>query len=150
MPSRDELADLVSEPSRYVRSDDPVLRRMAVTALSSSQAFGAFADLERLAVDDDPTIRAAVAEKLGLCGAIAVPVLAERQDDPDERVREATATAYGGIFSSRVPVPPRSLVEETGVPRWDQFSENISFPKPWPRWVLPRLVRWLPSALEKT
>ncbi|MGI9667261.1 MAG: HEAT repeat domain-containing protein [Acidimicrobiia bacterium] len=97
MPSREDLTALVSEPERYLLSPDPVLARMAVTALDRAGAAANLDLLVALGTDAGPEVRTAVAEKLGLCGAGALGALSSLESDQDERVREATATAYGEI-----------------------------------------------------
>ena len=96
-PSRTDLVALIEDPTAFLTSDDPVLRRMATTALSTADAQSCLSDLARLCSDDMPEIRAAVAEKLGVCGPDAAPLLHPLRDDPESIVREAVATASGEL-----------------------------------------------------
>ena len=95
--SRNDLVALVQQPTHFLDATDHVLRRMAVTALSRSEAIAEFGVLSDLATDAHSDVRAAVAEKLGVVGTRALPVLASLQIDREPTVREAVATAYGDI-----------------------------------------------------
>ncbi len=70
---------------------------MAVTALDPGTAVASLPTLDGMARDEAPEIRAAVAEKLGVCGQEACATLRSLQGDPDPTVREAVATAYGEL-----------------------------------------------------
>ena len=100
MADRSDLVELISNPAAYLRDVDPVLRRMATTALSVEAAHAHFDTLVRLLGDDNASIRAAAAEKLGVCGAQALPTLIPSQSDEEPKVREAVATAYGELGDS--------------------------------------------------
>ena len=97
--SREQLAALTKDPVGFLTSVEPVLRRIATTALTRSQASDNIGTLALLIQDTDPSIRAAAAEKLGSCGADALSILTDVADDRDPTVREALATAYGEIDS---------------------------------------------------
>ncbi len=97
--SREDLVALIADPVAFLTSPDTVLRRMATTALTPQQAAENLTRLEELAADSDPSVRAAAAEKLGVCGDDALNVLRATRQDPDPTVREAVATAYGEIGS---------------------------------------------------
>lgn len=90
---------MTMDPVAFLTSDDPILRRMAATALAPSQALENIDTLATLTRNSDPSIRAAAAEKLGLCGSDALGILNGLESDPDPTVREALATAYGEIDS---------------------------------------------------
>lgn len=94
-PSREELVALTEDPSAFLRHTDSMLRRMAVSALTTEEAPLHLADLVLLASDVSEPVRTAAAEKLGWCGREASPALRNLQDDPEDPVREAVATAYG-------------------------------------------------------
>jgi HEAT repeat protein len=96
-PSRNDLVALIEDPPAFLTSADPVLRRMATTALSADEARSCLSELGELSSDDLPEVRAAVAEKLGVCGRDAVPLLLPLRDDQDPIVREAVATACGEL-----------------------------------------------------
>jgi HEAT repeat protein len=96
-PARDDLVALIGDPPAFLTSDVSTLRRMAVTALSPSQALANATTLAALGRDDDAAVRAAVAEKLGVCGATGIDALPHLRDDPEPVVREAAATAYGEL-----------------------------------------------------
>jgi HEAT repeat protein len=96
-PSRSDLVSLVEDPAPFLSSPDPVLRRMAVTALDPGTAIASLPTLAAMARDEGAAIRAAVAEKLGVCGHEAYATLGSLQGDPDPTVREAVATAYGEL-----------------------------------------------------
>lgn len=96
---REQLVQLTKDPVAFLTSDDPILRRMATTALAPSQASENIETLEILTGDSNPAIRAAAAEKLGACGSDSLEILDGLEDDPDPTVREALATAYGEIDS---------------------------------------------------
>jgi HEAT repeat protein len=98
-PTREQLVELTKDPVAFLMSDDPILRRMATTALSPSRAHENREALAALTQDDDPSLRAAAAEKLGSCGSEALKTLSTLEHDPDPTVREALATAYGEIDS---------------------------------------------------
>lgn len=98
-PARERLVQLTKNPVAFLTSDEPVLRRMAATALTRAEAFENIATLASLATDSDASIRAAAAEKLGRCGSDSLGILEELRVDPDPTVREALATAYGEIGS---------------------------------------------------
>ncbi len=97
MPSRHELARLIEAPQAFLGSPDPVLRRMAVTAIEPEVAAEYRSALRSLTTDAEPEVRAAVAEKLGSMGDAGLEDLSTLRSDADERVREAAATAYGEI-----------------------------------------------------
>lgn len=97
MPSREDLSALVTDPSAFLTSDDAILRRMAVTAIDEATAISEIDRLVVLSQDENPEVRTASAEKLGVCGSEAAPALRALEEDIDERVREATATAYGEL-----------------------------------------------------
>ena len=99
-PDRAELAALTHDPESFLRHENPVLRRIAITALGRDQASLHLKDLVSLASDPIEPVRAAAAERLGWCGADALPGLASLREDEAATVREAVATAYGEIGSS--------------------------------------------------
>jgi HEAT repeat protein len=70
---------------------------MATTALGREAANAHFGEVVALLSDDDASIRAAAAEKLGLCGPRALVPLSNREEDEEPKVREAVATAYGEL-----------------------------------------------------
>lgn len=99
-PGRDDLVRLVADPASFLNHDDPVLRRMATTALSTVIDDATFDTVVGLLQDEDPSVRAAAAEKLGTCGHRALPALRNPEHDPEPKVREAVVTAYGAIGAS--------------------------------------------------
>jgi HEAT repeat protein len=99
-PTREQLVELTKDPVAFLTSDDPVLTRIATTALTPSQAFENMKALTALTQDADPSLRAAAAEKLGSCGSEALETLSRLEYDPDPTVRECLATAYGEIDSA--------------------------------------------------
>lgn len=99
-PTREQLVDLTSDPASFLQDDDPVLRRLAVTAVSDEQARVHIDAVALLAADDEVPVRTAVAEKLGFCGIDSLGTLASLEHDEEPTVREAVATAYGEIGSS--------------------------------------------------
>jgi HEAT repeat protein len=102
MADRDELVALVADPGAYLDNEDPILRRMATTALDVASANTLFDALVALLDDDEESVRTAAAEKLGVCGDRSLEYLASAQDDDESEVREAVATAYGEISDSSV------------------------------------------------
>jgi HEAT repeat protein len=99
-PTREQLVELTKDPVAFLTSDDPVLARMATTALTPSQAAENMRALTALTQGADPSLRAGAAEKLGSCGAEALETLSALENDPDPTVRECLATAYGEIDSA--------------------------------------------------
>jgi HEAT repeat protein len=97
MPKREDLVALIANPEAFLDNDDPVLRRMAATALSSESANDAFATLIALLEDEYASVRAAAVEKLGVCGERSVEPLSGAERDAEAKVREAVATAYGEL-----------------------------------------------------
>jgi HEAT repeat protein len=97
--TREELVQLTKEPVSFLTSDEPIMRRMATTALTPAQASENIEPLRILTADTEASVRAAAAEKLGTCGSAALEILASLEDDLDPTVREALATAYGEINS---------------------------------------------------
>jgi HEAT repeat protein len=98
-PTREQLVELTKDPVAFLTSDDPVLARMATTALTPSQASENMKTLTALTQEADAPLRAAAAEKLGSCGSEALETLGGLECDPDPTVRECLATAYGEIDS---------------------------------------------------
>jgi len=98
-PTRQQLVALIDDPVAFLSAGEPILRRMATTALTPDQALEHIESLVCLTTDDDASIRAAAAEKLGACGDEALTMLETLEHDPDPTVREAVATAYGEIGS---------------------------------------------------
>ncbi|GMQ92530.1 MAG: hypothetical protein BMS9Abin12_0006 [Acidimicrobiia bacterium] len=97
MIEREELVALIEDPDSFLDHEDPVLRRMATTALSRESSNAMFDSIVALLEDTDGSVRAAAAEKLGVCGRRALEHLAEAAGDPEPKVREAVATAYGEL-----------------------------------------------------
>ena len=97
MADREELVALIGDPASFLEHDNAVLRRMATTALSAETSNGVFDDVIRLLSDEDSAVRAAAAEKLGVCGDRAIEHLASAEADTEPKVREAVATAYGEL-----------------------------------------------------
>ena len=97
MADREELVALVADPAAFLDDEDPILRRMAITALGAAAANSLFDTLVLILNDEEAAIRAAAAEKLGVCGRRALEYLANAQSDDAPEVREAVATAYGEI-----------------------------------------------------
>lgn len=97
MTEREELVALVADPDSFLDHEDPVLRRMATTALSRESSNAMFDSIVALLKDSDGSVRAAAAEKLGACGGRALEFLDEATGDPEPKVREAVATAYGEL-----------------------------------------------------
>jgi len=81
----------------FVDHEDAVLRRMATTALSTEWCNEEFDTVVILVKDENASVRAAAAEKLGACGKRALEHLDEAAYDPEPKVREAVATAYGEL-----------------------------------------------------
>jgi HEAT repeat protein len=100
MIERGDLVALIANPEQFLESGDPVLRRMATTALSVESANASFDTLVGLSEDEDASVRAAAAEKLGVCGARALGPLSATALDSEPKVREAVATAYGELADS--------------------------------------------------
>jgi HEAT repeat protein len=94
---RNELVALIDDPASFLQHDDPVLRRMATTALSTESCNEAFDTVAQLLSDENASVRAAAAEKLGACGSRALEYLASAETDAEPKVREAVATAYGEL-----------------------------------------------------
>jgi len=107
-PSRDQLVDLTRDPTAFLDDDDPVLRRLAITALSSDQAHANIATLIAQTSTDDVAVRTAAAEKLGVCGRASIETLMTLTTDVEPTVREAVATAFGEVGS---PVTVEWLIE---------------------------------------
>lgn len=97
MPDRSELARLVEDPTPFLRHVDPVLRRMAISALGTKDAVAHTAELARLAHDDDVSVAAAATERLGSGGPYGITALESVRTHDDATVREAAATAYGEV-----------------------------------------------------
>jgi HEAT repeat protein len=97
MVEREDLVALVAGPEAFLENNDTVLRRMAATALSSESANDNFATLVALLADQDASVRAAAAEKLGICGKRSIEPLSGVERDAEAKVREAVATAYGEL-----------------------------------------------------
>lgn len=108
---RSELVALVGDPSAFLKHDDPVLRRMAITALGPDACRTHFDLLADLLRDEDVSVRAAAAEGIGHCGSRAVNPLGIAGNDSEPTVREAVATAYGELGD---PVAIEWLVEVAG------------------------------------
>lgn len=102
MSERENLVALVADPTAFLDDEDPVLRRMATTALTTESANAAFAMVVSLLHDESSSVRAAAAEKLGACGGRSLVHLLSMQDDPEPKVREAVATAYGELADPSV------------------------------------------------
>ncbi|MGI9528812.1 MAG: HEAT repeat domain-containing protein, partial [Acidimicrobiia bacterium] len=96
-PTRQQLTQLTADPVPFLTDADPLLRRMAVTSLSDEQATEATSTLGALSADEDPTVRTAAVEKLGVVGEAACSFIEATQNDPEPTVREATATAHGEV-----------------------------------------------------
>ncbi len=75
---------------------------MAVTALNAQSAANHYTTISQLTTDPSEPVRAAAAEKLGLCGTDALGPLGSLQTDEAATVREAAATAYGEIGDAAV------------------------------------------------
>lgn len=97
MADRVELVALVADPGAFLDDEDPILRRMATTALDVASANILFDRLVELLEDEETSIRAAAAEKLGVCGRRSLEYLDAARHDDEPDVREAVATAYGEI-----------------------------------------------------
>ncbi len=99
-PTREQLVELTTDPVSFLDDGDPVLRRLAVTALSQGQARAHIEAVAHLTVDGDVSVRAAATEKLGVCGPDSLTTLASLEHDTEPTMREAVATAYGEIGST--------------------------------------------------
>ena len=95
------MVELTLDPVAFLVDDEPVLRRIVITALSTDQATDNMERLAALTSEVDAAIRAAAVEKLGACGASALETLGKLEGDTDPTVREAVATSYGEIGSSQ-------------------------------------------------
>jgi HEAT repeat protein len=96
-PTRDELVALTDDPSSYLNSEDPILRRLAVTSVDDASVRDLLSVIMPLVTDPATPVRAAVAEKLGACGEAGIGALLRLRDDAEPTVREAVATAFGEI-----------------------------------------------------
>lgn len=94
---RQELVRLVDDPIMFLQHEDPVLRRMATTALTTDECEIWFEMVIVLLEDESGSVRAAAAEKLGGCGNRGLGHLAKAALDTEPKVREAVATAYGEV-----------------------------------------------------
>jgi HEAT repeat protein len=97
MAERRDLVALIRSPEEFLDHTDPVLRRMAITALSSESCNELIDTVVARLEDESGSVRAAAAERLGECGVRALEHLARATDDADPKVREAIATAYGEL-----------------------------------------------------
>jgi len=97
MADRDDLVGLIDSPEIFLAHEDPALRRMAITALGADSCNEMFDTVVTLLGDESGSVRAAAAERLGACGERALEHLAEAAGDPQPKVREAVATAYGEL-----------------------------------------------------
>lgn len=95
-----DLEGLVDRPADFLTDADPIVRRLAVSACAPdvSEHFEAIAALTG---DADAAVRAEAVEVIAMAGIRALPVLDAVRGDPDERVVEALATAYGEIEDAR-------------------------------------------------
>ena len=107
-PTRDELVALTIDPSSFLESQDPALRRLAVTSINEANAADLCEVLPLLVADPSTPVRAALAEKLGTCGEAGVNALLQLREDAEPTVRESVATAYGEIGD---PSPIEWLIE---------------------------------------
>jgi len=98
-PSREQLVQLTENPVAFLQNDDVTLRRMAITALTREQADANRDALRMHVTDSSAAVRAATAEKLGLCGERSMDALETLASDTDPTVREAVATAFGELAS---------------------------------------------------
>lgn len=96
-PTRQQLIQLIADPTSFLTDANPVLRRMAATSLHDAQAVAETSVLGSLSSDEDPAVRAAAVEKLGAVAEQACAFLDVTRDDSEPIVREATATAYGEV-----------------------------------------------------
>jgi len=94
---REDLVQLVADPLAFLEHEDPVLRRMATTALNAQECEIWFDMVVALLEDASGSVRAAAAEKLGACGERALRHLDQAALDTEPEVREAVATAYGEV-----------------------------------------------------
>jgi len=99
--TREQLTQLITDPAAFLADADPILRRMAVTSLNESQASAALGVVSALATEDDPAVRTAAVEKLGVVGPPAFALIDKARFDAESTVREAAATAYGEIGDAR-------------------------------------------------
>jgi HEAT repeat protein len=99
---RADLVALIADPAGFLAHEDPVLRRMATTALTNESCNAMFDTIVDLLSDENASVRAAAAEKLGACGSRAVKHLMTAQTDGEPKVREAVATAYGELADPSV------------------------------------------------
>lgn len=97
MADREDLVALIADPASFLDHEDPALRRMAITALGVETCNELFDTIVTLLADDEASVRAAAAEKLGVCGERALEHLAKAADDTEPKVREAVATAHGDL-----------------------------------------------------
>jgi len=104
----EELRDAVAAPPDLegfrseIRSRDPGRRRAAVLAFGAPGNFAAIPHVSAvlLRLDEEAPVRAAAAEALGRVGdRRALSFLSQGLQDPDERVRFASALALGRIDS---------------------------------------------------
>lgn len=79
------------------RAATPTARRAAVRALGRIRVPDVLPRLEALSRDENPWLRAAVADALGAVGAAGGPLLTALLRDEDARVRAAAAQAIGVI-----------------------------------------------------
>ncbi len=94
--AREDLLRLMDDPASFLTNADPVLRRIAVSALVDP--LDSLDKLRALADDDAAPVRAAVADRSSaLPTDQARSILDSLGGDDDPRVREAVATAYGEI-----------------------------------------------------
>jgi HEAT repeat protein len=94
---REDLVELIDDPIAFLENEEPVLRRMATTALNTQECEAWFDMVVVLLEDASGSVRAAAAEKLGACGERALSHLAKAALDTEPEVREAVATAYGEV-----------------------------------------------------
>ncbi len=94
---------VVDDPVAHLHADDPAVRRIAVASVAQHIAgddlvptLGAV-----LLHDESAVVRAEAAEALGGTDGDAMPFLLQAVDDPDERVVEAVATAFGELADER-------------------------------------------------
>jgi HEAT repeat protein len=95
-----ELTRLLDDPGAFLDHPDPALRRMAVASLGPGRiASPAVSARVRSLLSDDPeeAVRAAAAEALAGCGAVALPILVQAAAGAPPVVAEAIATALGEI-----------------------------------------------------
>ena len=110
--TREQLTQLIADPAAFLDRCRPDPAQDGSHQPQRARPRPRLGVVSALATEDDPAVRTAAVEKLGVVGPPAFALIDKARFDAESTVREAAATAYGEIGDAASPRMARQAASE--------------------------------------